>query len=158
MQIFSLTDSNTFNIMKFETTAYKIKHKNLLNSMRPVLHPDVFWYCLNGIGAEKNAPKKVLVTLFPYIFHVKTKWNIVYEYLNTNIFSRDTNILPPQMHWTSNIFGPSATTIGSFWVSPGLQIIFQNLSDIMSGRHEILSDIYENLLDINFYKNSIKSL
>ena len=37
--------------------------------------------------------------------------------------------------------------------TPGLQIIFQNLSDIMSGRNEIPSDIYENLSDINFYKN-----
>ena len=36
---------------------------------------------------------------------------------------------------------------------PGLQIIFQNLLDIMSGRNEIPSDIYKNLLDINFYKN-----
>ena len=41
--------------------------------------------------------------------------------------------------------------------TPGLQIIFQNLSDIMSGRNEIPSDIYENLSDINFYKNFIKS-
>ena len=39
----------------------------------------------------------------------------------------------------------------------GLQIIFQNLSDIMSGRNEIPSDIYENMSDINFYKNFIKS-
>ena len=39
----------------------------------------------------------------------------------------------------------------------GLQLIFQNLSDIMSGRNEILSDIYEKLSDINFYKNFIKS-
>ena len=34
---------------------------------------------------------------------------------------------------------------------PGLQMIFQNLSD-MSGKNKIPSDIYENLLDINFYK------
>ena len=38
----------------------------------PVLHPDVFWYRLYGMGAQKNVPKKVLVTHFPYIFHVKT--------------------------------------------------------------------------------------
>ena len=39
----------------------------------------------------------------------------------------------------------------------GLQIIFQNLSDIMSGgRNKIPLDIYENLSDINIYKNSIK--
>ena len=79
-------------------------------------YPDVFWYCLNGMGAQKNAPKKVLVTLFPYIFHIETKSSTVYENLKTKILSRDTNILP-QMHWTSNIFGPSATTIGVFWVS-----------------------------------------
>ena len=38
----------------------------------------------------------------------------------------------------------------------GLQIIFQNLSDIKSGRNKIPSEIYENLSDINFYKNFIK--
>ena len=66
-------------------------------------------------------PKK-FVTLFPDIFHVKAKWSIVYEYLKTKIFSRDTNILP-QMHWTSNIFGHSAITIGSFWVSLNYPIL-----------------------------------
>ena len=40
---------------------------------------------------------------------------------------------------------------------PGLQIIFQNLSDILSRRNEILSDIYKNLSNINIYKNLIKS-
>ena len=78
-------------------------------------HPDVFWYVLNGMGAQNNLPKKVLVTLFLYLFNVKTKWNIVYEYLKTKIFSIDANVYP-QMHWTSNIFGPSATTIGRFGV------------------------------------------
>ena len=34
---------------------------------------------------------------------------------NKNL-SKRPNILP-QMHWTSNIFGHSATTIGVFWVS-----------------------------------------
>ena len=58
-----------------------------------VLHPDVFWYCLNCMGVQKNAPKKFLVTLFPYIFRVKTKWTIVYKYLKTKIFLGDTNIL-----------------------------------------------------------------
>ena len=42
-------------------------------SIQSILHPEVFWYRLNGMGAQKSAPKKVLVTLFPYIFHVKTK-------------------------------------------------------------------------------------
>ena len=58
-------------------------------------------------------PKKVLATLFPDIFHVKTKWNIVYKFLKTKIFSRHKNILS-QMHWKSNIFGHSASTNGGF--------------------------------------------
>ena len=62
------------------------------------------------------APKKVLVTLFPYIFHIKTKLNTVYKNLKTKIISRDTNI-PPSMHWTSNSFGHSVTIIGGFWAS-----------------------------------------
>ena len=69
--------------------------------------------------------QKILVTLFSYIFHVKTEWNIVWEYLKTKTFSRDTNILP-QMHWTSNNFGNSAATIGGFWVL--LNYLILNLS------------------------------
>ena len=34
---------------------------------------DVFWYCLKGMGAQEIMPKKVIIALFPYIFHVKTK-------------------------------------------------------------------------------------
>ena len=78
-----------------------------------VPHPDVFLYCLNGMDAQKNAPKKVLVTLFPYIFHIKPKWNIVYEYLKTKLLSTDSNILP-QMHWTSNIFDTQLQLLGVF--------------------------------------------
>ena len=69
------------------------------------------WY-----GHPKMCTQKALVTLFLFIFHVKSKWNIVCEYLKTKIFSRDTVIFP-EMHWTSNIFRPSATTIGGFGVS-----------------------------------------
>ena len=54
--------------------------------------------------------------ILTYIFPVKTKWNIVCEYWKTNSFSRETNIFS-QMHWPSNIFGPSATTIGGFELS-----------------------------------------
>ena len=68
-----------------------------------------------GTSWTLSAPEKVLLTLFLYIFHVKTKWNIVSKYLKTKIFSYDTNVLP-QMHWISNIFEHSATTIGGFWV------------------------------------------
>ena len=77
-------------------------------------------------GCPKKMPKKVLVTLFPYMFYVKTKLNIVYKNL-TKIFSRDTNILP-QMHWTSNIFGHSVTTIGLFWASLNYPVLnFKNM-------------------------------
>ena len=51
----------------------------------------------------------------------------------------------------------SRTDPSIFTSIAGLQIIFQNMSGIMSGRNEIPSDIYENLSDINFYKNFIKS-
>ena len=62
------------------------------------------------MGAQKNVPKKGLVTLSSYIFYVKSQSNIVYEYFKTKIVSRDT-IIPPQVHWTL------ATVIGGFWVS-----------------------------------------
>ena len=42
-----------------------------------VPHPVVFWQCLNSMGAQKNAPQKVIVTLSPYIFRIKAKRNIV---------------------------------------------------------------------------------
>ena len=47
---------------------------------------------------RKYAQKNSCNTFSIYIFHVKTKWNIIYEYLKTKIFSRDTTILP-QIHW-----------------------------------------------------------
>ena len=55
--------------------------------------------------------KKNFFTVFQSIFYGKTKWNIAYEYLKIEIFSRDTNILSHK-HWTPNIFGAWATTIG----------------------------------------------
>ena len=62
-------------------------------------HPNVFWYGLNGMCAQKKKNKKGLVTLSSYIFYVKSQSNIVYEYFKTKIVSRDT-IIPPQVHWT----------------------------------------------------------
>ena len=75
-----------------------------------------------GIVWTVWVPKKVLPTLFPCIFLIKTKWNIVYEYLKTKTFARDTNIFP-QMHWISNIFGHSAAATGGFWVSLNYPIL-----------------------------------
>ena len=73
-------------------------------------------------------PQKMTFSI--YIFHVKPKWNIVYEYLKTKIFSRDSNILS-QMHWTPNIFGHSATIIGGFGLSLKYTILnFKKMSDM----------------------------
>ena len=62
----------------------------LKDQLYAVPHPDVFWYHLNGMGVQKNTPKKVLVTLFLYIFHVKTKFNIagLRKLKNKNLFKR----------------------------------------------------------------------
>ena len=63
---------------------------------------------------KKMCSKKVLVILFPYIFHVKPNYSL--QILKNKVISRDSNILP-QMYWTSDIFGHSATIIGGFQVS-----------------------------------------
>ena len=60
--------------------------------------------------------------VFPCMFHVKPKWNIVCKYLKNKNLSRDSNILP-QMHWTSDIFGHSATIIGDLGVSLNYPIL-----------------------------------
>ena len=80
------------------------------------------WYRLKGMSVQKNSPQKFLVTLFPYIFPVKTKWNIACQYSKTKRFSRNT-IIFTQMHWKSNIFGTSVTTIGVFGISPNRPIL-----------------------------------
>ena len=82
--------------------------------------------CISVPLERYGRPKNSWKTFFPYIFHVyisrKTEWNIVYKYLKTKTFSRDTNILP-QMPWTSNNFGNSATTIWGFWVTLNYPIL-----------------------------------
>ena len=76
-------------------------------------HPDLFWYRLNGMGAKEVRPESSFEeTLFLHIFHVKTRLNIVYEYLRTKIFSRDTSMLPQIIEY--HIFGHSAITIEGF--------------------------------------------
>ena len=67
------------------------------------------------VWVSKKCTQKSSGNFFPYIFQVKPKRNIVYKYLKTKIYSRYSNIFP-QMHWISNIFGHSATIIGSFWI------------------------------------------
>ena len=41
------------------------------SNTKTVLHADIFWYHFSGMGTQENVPKKVLVTVFPYMFHVK---------------------------------------------------------------------------------------
>ena len=65
------------------------------------------WY-----GCPKKCVQKSSCSTFSiYIYHIKTKWNIVYEYLKTKIFSGDTNILP-QMHLIS--INTQLQTLGVF--------------------------------------------
>ena len=76
-------------------------------------HIQMYFGTIWTVWAPKKMYPKTCNTFSIYIFHLKPKWNIVYKYLKTKIFSRDLNILC-QMHWTSNIFGHSATIIGGF--------------------------------------------
>ena len=94
-------------------------------------------------------PKKFLVTLFPYIFHVKTKSNIVYEYLKTKIFSREIIILP-QMHWTSNIFWHLATIIWDFLVS--LNSVF-NLKKMVCPKNVWMQHCFTRLENLLYLTN-----
>ena len=59
-----------------------------------VLHQNVFWYSLNGIGFKKNASKKVFLTFFGCIFSTITKWNSL-QILQKQI-SRYTNVCFPK--------------------------------------------------------------
>ena len=43
---------------------------------------------------SKNVPQKVLPTIFPCIYHMKTKQNIVFIWLKIKIFFIDTNMRP----------------------------------------------------------------
>ena len=50
------------------------------------------------------------------MFHVKIKWNIVYKYLKTKTFSRDTNILP-QMYWNQIFFDLQLQQLGVWGIT-----------------------------------------
>ena len=99
-------------------------------------------------------PRKVLVILFPYIFHVKTRLNIVYENLKTKIFSRDTNTLP-QMQWTSNIFGHSVTTIGVFRASLNYPML--NFKKMLCPKNVWMRHWYARFI-FNNYRSFVNSL
>ena len=79
----------------------------------PVPYPDVFWYRLNGMGAQKSSYNTFSISV--------SRKNWIKHSLQM-IDAIDTNILP-QIHWTLNIFGPSATTIGGYGVSLNYPIL-----------------------------------
>ena len=74
------------------------------------------WY-----GCPKKCVQKSSCSTFSiYIYHIKTKQNIVYEYLKTKIFSGDTNILP-QMHLISiNTQLQTLGVLGYHWIIQSL--------------------------------------
>ena len=45
----------------------ELQEKEAQKRLKSVPHLDVFWYRLDGMGAKKKVPKKVIVSLFPYI-------------------------------------------------------------------------------------------
>ena len=55
------------------TNIFKVSKVSFLwSNSYSLLHPDVFWYRLNGVGTQKNVPKKVFDTFSIYISY-KTK-------------------------------------------------------------------------------------
>ena len=69
---------------------------------------------------KKGTHKSSCNTFSMYIS--RKNWMKCTLFLSLETVSRDTNILP-QMHWTSNNFGHSGTTIGGFWVSLNYPIL-----------------------------------
>ena len=72
-----------------------------------VSHPDAFWYHLSGIGAQKNAPKKVLVWKKNFSIHNSRKTWMKYNLQilkNKKLFKRlkypSTNALKITYFWT----------------------------------------------------------
>ena len=64
---------------------------NLINIKLRQRRIQMYFSTVWTVWVLKKCDQKVLVTFFLYIFHVKTKLNIVYEYLKTilkNIFKR----------------------------------------------------------------------
>ena len=76
-----------------------------------VLHPDVFWYPLNGIGTKT----KMFSTCFSCIFSTRTKWNIL-QILQKQISFQDNMF--PQRYRISIISRLSAPTMRGLQLSP----------------------------------------
>ena len=87
--------------------------------------------------------------LYPEVINQMCFSNTCPENIKVNLFSSDKNSAQGQELFDF-VFTP--------FTLPELQIVFQNLSGMMSGKNKVPSNIYENLSDINFYvfKNSNK--
>ena len=75
-------------------------------------HPDVFWYCLNKMGTQKNLHPK-LFKHFPCQCYAKTKEDKLWI-LRKQFFSIDANVIP-EIHQISSIVGPSVPIMEGKW-------------------------------------------
>ena len=98
----------------------------LKDQLYAVPHPDVFWYHLNGMGAQKICPQKI--------------WD-------TSTF--------PQMHWASNTFGHSVTTVEVFWASLNYSIL--NFKKIVCPKNIWMRHLYTRFI-FNNYRSFVNLL
>ena len=59
------------------------------------LHPDLPWYCWNGMGSQKRACKKFVHVFSLVYFYVKTKWNTL-QILQKQKFHQEIQICFPK--------------------------------------------------------------
>ena len=87
------------------STCNLFKRPHLLIKKQVVLHPDLFWYRLKGMGAKK-------IAFFPYIFFINSKLNSLRILKYKNLFKRHKHPSPSALN--IKYLGPTATTIGIF--------------------------------------------
>ena len=80
-----------------------------------VLHLDVFWYLLNGVGAQKNMIKIVIPVFSPFRFYIKTKWNSLQKFRKIFFTRNAKQILFPLITLFCTLNSPP--TLGVLWVS-----------------------------------------
>ena len=68
-----------------ENSKLFLTHTPSPENQKAVLHPDVLWYPLNGMGAQKMYSKKLLQHFFQVYFIHKSN-DTANEYLKTKIF------------------------------------------------------------------------
>ena len=97
------------------STCNLFKRPHLLIKKQVVLHPDLFWYRLKGMGAKKKCTQKSSCCIFSiYILH-KSKLNSLRILKYKNLFKRHKHPSPSALN--IKYLGPTATTIRDFQVS-----------------------------------------